>query len=138
MIEKLLEIKRLGVSIAMDDFGTGYSSLSYLLKFPFDKIKIDKSFVTASSEDPVARDILRSIASLGKTLKIRITAEGVETPEQVQFLRDIACDQLQGFFFAKPLNEHDLAAYILGQFQQNLFAKRLPAPAPAATTLLAG
>jgi diguanylate cyclase (GGDEF)-like protein/PAS domain S-box-containing protein len=136
VIEKLLEIKRLGVSIAMDDFGTGYSSLSYLLKFPFDKIKIDKSFVTASSEDPVARDILRSIASLGKTLKIRITAEGVETPEQVQFLRDIACDQLQGFFFAKPLNEPDLAAYILGQFRRNKIVAT--APTPAAATLLAG
>ena len=120
VIDKLLEIKQLGVSIAMDDFGTGYSSLSYLLKFPFDKIKIDKSFVTASSEDPVARDILRSIASLGKTLKIRITAEGVETREQVEFLRDIACNQLQGFFFAKPLNEADLATYFLNQFARQI------------------
>ena len=100
----------------MDDFGTGYSSLSYLLKFPFDKIKIDKSFVTASTEDVVARDILRSIASLGKTLKITITAEGVETQEQVEFLREIACTQLQGFYFAKPLNELDLARYFLAQF----------------------
>jgi len=120
VIEKLLEIKQLGVSIAMDDFGTGYSSLSYLLKFPFDKIKIDKSFVTASSEDPVARDILRSIASLGKTLKIRITAEGVETKEQVEFLRDIACNQLQGFFFAKPLTESELASYFLTHFRDRL------------------
>jgi EAL domain-containing protein (putative c-di-GMP-specific phosphodiesterase class I) len=120
VIDKLLEIKQLGVSIAMDDFGTGYSSLSYLLKFPFDKIKIDKSFVTASSEDPVARDILRSIASLGKTLKIRITAEGVETREQVDFLRDIACNQLQGYFFAKPLNEADLAIYFLSQFAERI------------------
>ena len=105
VVEKLTELKALGVTIAMDDFGTGYSSLSYLLKFPFDKIKIDKSFVSASSEDMVARDILRSIASLGKTLKIDITAEGVETQEQVDFLRDIACSQLQGFYFAKPLDE---------------------------------
>ena len=122
VIDKLLEIKQLGVSIAMDDFGTGYSSLSYLLKFPFDKIKIDKSFVTASSEDPIARDILRSIASLGKTLKIRITAEGVETREQVEFLRDIACNQLQGFFFAKPLSEADLATYFLSQFARRRVA----------------
>jgi len=122
VIDKLLEIKKLGVSIAMDDFGTGYSSLAYLLKFPFDKIKIDKSFVTASSDDPVARDILRSIASLGKTLKIRITAEGVETREQVEFLRDIACNQLQGFFFAKPLNEADLATYFLTEFARGIGA----------------
>lgn len=116
VVAKLSELKEIGVTITMDDFGTGYSSLSYLLKFPFDKIKIDKSFVTASSGDAVARDILRSIASLGKTLKIHITAEGVETQEQVDFLREIACNQLQGFFFAKPLNEIDLAGYFLAQF----------------------
>lgn len=113
VVSKLKEIKELGVTIAMDDFGTGYSSLSYLLKFPFDKIKIDKSFVTASSEDVAARDILRTIISLGKTLNIRITAEGVETKEQVEFLRDIACNQLQGYYFAKPLDEIGLAAYFL-------------------------
>jgi diguanylate cyclase (GGDEF)-like protein/PAS domain S-box-containing protein len=118
VVEKLTELKSLGVTIAMDDFGTGYSSLSYLMKFPFDKIKIDKSFVTASSEDTVARDILRTIASLGRTLKIGITAEGVETSEQVEFLRDIACHHLQGFFFAKPLNEQDLAAYFLRHFEE--------------------
>jgi EAL domain-containing protein (putative c-di-GMP-specific phosphodiesterase class I) len=118
VIEKLMDLKQLGVSIAMDDFGTGYSSLAYLLKFPFDKIKIDKSFVTASSEDAVARDILRSITSLGKTLKIRITAEGVETQEQVEFLREIACNQLQGFYFAKPLDEADLASYFLSEFRR--------------------
>ncbi|QDZ02240.1 EAL domain-containing protein [Nitratireductor mangrovi] len=117
VIEKLRRIKALGVTVAMDDFGTGYSSLSYLLKFPFDKIKIDKSFVTASSEDAVARDILRSIASLGKTLKIHITAEGVETQEQVDFLREIACNQLQGFYFARPLDEMDLAGYVLANFR---------------------
>jgi len=126
VVAKLAEIKTLGVTIAMDDFGTGYSSLSYLLKFPFDKIKIDKSFVTASTEDVVARDILRSIASLGKTLKILITAEGVETQEQVDFLRDIACTELQGFYFAKPLNEFDLARYFMTQFDMVLGRDREP------------
>ena len=116
VVERLAVIKALGVTIAMDDFGTGYSSLSHLLKFPFDKIKIDKSFVTASTDDAVARDVLRSIAALGKTLKIGITAEGVETQQQVDFLRDIACTDLQGFYFAKPLNELDLARYFLAQF----------------------
>ena len=113
VIAKLKEIKTLGISIAMDDFGTGYSSLSYLLKFPFDKIKIDKSFVTASSEDVAARDILRTIVSLAKSLKIRITAEGVETQGQVDFLRELACNQLQGYYFAKALNEIDLAVYLM-------------------------
>jgi diguanylate cyclase (GGDEF)-like protein/PAS domain S-box-containing protein len=113
VIEKLVEIRALGVTIAMDDFGTGYSSLSYLLKFPFDKIKIDRSFIEASTNDPIARDILRAIASMAKTLKLRITAEGVETAEQAAFLSEIACHQLQGFYFARPLEAVDLPAYLL-------------------------
>ncbi len=120
VIEKLKEIKALGISIAMDDFGTGYSSLSYLLKFPFDKIKIDKSFVTASSEDVAARDILRTIVSLAKSLKIRITAEGVETKEQVDFLRELACNQLQGYYFAKALNDVDLAVYMMSGLAERM------------------
>ncbi|MCP8884035.1 EAL domain-containing protein [Devosia sp. XJ19-1] len=113
VIEKLGEIRAFGVTIAMDDFGTGYSSLSYLLKFPFDKIKIDRSFVVASTNDPIARDILRAIASMAKTLKLKITAEGVETAEQAEFLSEIACHQLQGFYFARPLTPEDLPAYLL-------------------------
>ncbi|WP_375452482.1 putative bifunctional diguanylate cyclase/phosphodiesterase [uncultured Devosia sp.] len=113
VIEKLAQLRTLGVTIAMDDFGTGYSSLSYLMKFPFDKIKIDRSFVDASSSDAVARDILKAIASLGKTLKLKITAEGVETKEQAEFLRDIACHQLQGFYFSRPLDPIDMPYYLL-------------------------
>jgi diguanylate cyclase (GGDEF)-like protein/PAS domain S-box-containing protein len=113
VIDKLGEIRALGVAIAMDDFGTGYSSLSYLLKFPFDKIKIDRSFVHASGDDEVARDMLNAIASLGKTLKLTITAEGVETREQADFLAEIACQQLQGFYFSEPLDHVALADYLL-------------------------
>jgi diguanylate cyclase (GGDEF)-like protein/PAS domain S-box-containing protein len=115
VVEKLEEIRALGVTIAMDDFGTGYSSLSYLLKFPFDKIKIDRSFVEASSQYAVARDILKAIASLGKTLKLKITAEGVETREQADFLSAIACHNLQGFYFARPLDPVDMPHYLLTQ-----------------------
>ncbi len=120
VLAKLTDLKTLGVTVAMDDFGTGYSSLSYLLKFPFDKIKIDKSFVAALTEDAVARDILRSIASLGKTLRMHITAEGVETQTQAEFLRKIACTQLQGYYFAKPLSELDLANYLLTHFAKTV------------------
>ncbi len=116
VLGKLRKIKDIGVTIAMDDFGTGYSSLSYLLKFPFDKIKIDRSFVTASSHDEVAKAILRMISSLGDSLGMRITAEGVETKEQVEFLRSIACHQLQGFYFAKPLTPEELAGFFLTRF----------------------
>jgi diguanylate cyclase (GGDEF)-like protein/PAS domain S-box-containing protein len=130
VIEKLGEIRALGVTIAMDDFGTGYSSLSYLLKFPFDKIKIDRSFVEASTSDPIARDILRAIASMAKTLKLRITAEGVETAEQVEFLSEIACHQLQGYYFARPLASIDLPAYLL-----STVAGRMPDPAQEPTAL---
>jgi diguanylate cyclase (GGDEF)-like protein len=115
VLATLMRLKEIGVSIAMDDFGTGYSSLSYLLKFPFDKIKIDRSFISAINQDKAACDVLRTIGSLGKTLGIRITAEGVETQEQVNFLRAIACDQLQGFFFAKPLQADDVPPFLLSR-----------------------
>jgi diguanylate cyclase (GGDEF)-like protein/PAS domain S-box-containing protein len=110
---KLDELRAIGVTIVMDDFGTGYSSLSYLLKFPFDKIKIDRAFVAASTSDPMARDILRAISSLGTTLRLRITAEGVETPEQAEFLSEIACHTLQGFYFARPLDHIEMPIYLL-------------------------
>jgi len=113
MAQKLRDLKRAGMMIAMDDFGTGFSSLSYLLKFPFDKIKIDRSFVSASSEDNAAREILRAIVSLAGTLDMTVTAEGVETAEQADFLRETGCDLLQGYLFARPMPEADLAP-ILG------------------------
>ncbi|MCB1449646.1 MAG: EAL domain-containing protein, partial [Nitratireductor sp.] len=107
----LKALKSLGVTIALDDFGTGYSSLSYILKFPFDKIKVDRSFVNGIASDEAARAILRMISALGESLNIGIIAEGVETAEQVTFLKSINCHQFQGYFFAKPLNEQNLAAY---------------------------
>lgn len=120
VLEKLGNLKELGVTIAMDDFGTGYSSLSYLLKFPFDKIKIDRSFVTALTTDPAARDVLRSIVALGKTLKMNITAEGVENNEQANFLKEVACNHFQGFLFSKPMGPEELAGYLLGEFQAGI------------------
>ena len=127
-------LKALGVSIAMDDFGTGYSSLAYLWKFPFDKIKIDRSFVAAIEDDQAARDILRTIGSLGETLKMQITAEGVETEQQAEFLQAIA-HQLQGFYFARPIREADLAAFFLIDFAENTL--RPPVEAIAAGKLAA-
>lgn len=101
-IDKLLALKSLGIKIAMDDFGTGYSSLGYLQKFPFDKIKIDQSFVSRISEDKNAVSIVRSVIGLGRSLNITITAEGVETAEQSLFLREEGCDQMQGYYIARP------------------------------------
>jgi diguanylate cyclase (GGDEF)-like protein/PAS domain S-box-containing protein len=112
-VAKLLQLKGLGVSIAMDDFGTGYSSLSYMLKFPFDKIKIDKSFISAIENASAANDVLRTIASLGKSLKVQMTAEGVETERQSLFLKELEFDHLQGFFYSKPLKAREIPAFLL-------------------------
>lgn len=112
-LSQLTELQSLGVTITMDDFGTGYSSLSNLLKFAFDKIKIDKSFVDKIPDDCAAQRMLRAITSLGETLRISVAAEGVESREQADFLSDIACQTLQGYHFAKPLREIDLAGYLL-------------------------
>ena len=86
----------------MDDFGTGFSSLSTLQSFPFDKIKIDKSFVENIHRDDRATAIVRAVLGLGRSLDIPVTAEGVETPEQLQFLRDEACAEVQGYHIGRP------------------------------------
>ena len=98
----LRRIKELGVRIAMDDFGTGYSSLSYLTRFPFDKIKIDRSFVAQLSDDPQIGAIISSIVGLGRSLSVDITAEGVETNDQVMLLQAAGCSIVQGFLFGAP------------------------------------
>ena len=103
----LHQLRELGVRISMDDFGTGYSSLSYLRSFPFDKIKIDRSFVRDLSERPDCLAIVRAISGLGRSLDITTTAEGVETNEQLDLLRAEGCNEVQGFLFspAKPSAE---------------------------------
>lgn len=98
----LQQLKNVGVSIALDDFGTGYSSLSYLTMFPFDKVKIDKSFVKGLPNDSRSSAIIASILTLARGIDITITAEGVETYEQSELLRLSGVNQLQGYFFAKP------------------------------------
>jgi diguanylate cyclase (GGDEF)-like protein/PAS domain S-box-containing protein len=103
----LHQLRELGVSISMDDFGTGYSSLSYLRSFPFDKIKIDRSFVKDLADRPDCVAIVRAISGLGRSLKITTTAEGVETVDQLDWLRNEGCNEVQGFLFsaAKPAAE---------------------------------
>jgi EAL domain-containing protein (putative c-di-GMP-specific phosphodiesterase class I) len=109
----------MGVAIVMDDFGTGYSSLSYLWRFPFDKIKIDRSFMQGL--DRYSRDastVVRTIIALARELNMRVTVEGVETAEQAAFLNKFQGDQVQGFFFGRPIPASEVGAAILAESRQ--------------------
>jgi len=99
----LNQIKGLGVNIAVDDFGTGYSSLGYLKQFPVDVLKIDRSFVAEVPGEADDAAIVRAIVSMAHNLDIAVVAEGVETREQLAFLRECGCDFVQGFLFGRPL-----------------------------------
>jgi diguanylate cyclase (GGDEF)-like protein len=114
-LSKLHELRNFGIGISMDDFGTGYSSLSYLRSFPFDKIKIDQSFVRMMSAKEGSRAIVRAMAGLGSSLGIRTTAEGVETEEQLAWLRGAGCDEAQGFLFSPAVPAHDIP-HLLAQW----------------------
>lgn len=113
----LHQIRALGVRISLDDFGTGYSSLSYLRSFPFDKIKIDRSFVSdlAKGEDAIA--IVQAILSLAKSLKMATTAEGVETAHQLHVLQAAGCDEMQGYLFSPPLDAARLGKLLLASHE---------------------
>ena len=114
----LRRMKALGVRISMDDFGTGYSSLSYLQSFPFDKIKIDRAFIANVERNTQSASIVRAVIGLGRGLNVPVVAEGVETREQMAFLREESCDQMQGYLLGRP---HPIENYaeILGRPPQD-------------------
>jgi diguanylate cyclase (GGDEF)-like protein/PAS domain S-box-containing protein len=111
-LDTLHKLRALGVSISMDDFGTGYSSLSYLRAFPFDNIKIDRSFVSELGESRDSLTIVRAIAQLGLSLCIPTTAEGVETEMQLEWLRQAGCTEMQGYLFSRPIPASEIAGLL--------------------------
>src|SRR5213075_1586360 len=111
----MLQLKGLGVCFALDDFGTGYSSLLYLRRFPFDKLKVDRSFVHSIEKAADAAAIVHAVVSLGRGLGMKVTAEGVETAEQHLFLRAAGVHSLQGFRFGHPVPPQAIAERIARQ-----------------------
>jgi diguanylate cyclase (GGDEF)-like protein len=126
VLSQLNALRDMGCSIALDDFGTGYSSLGYLWQFPLSKIKIDRSFIHALDTTPKAPGILRSIIELSRDLGLKVTAEGIETMEQMVTLRNLKCDYLQGYLCGKPTAQSNLAAIILKDFAEMLTLKSEP------------
>lgn len=110
-LEVLTRLRSMGVRMAIDDFGTGYSSLNYLKQFPVDSLKIDKSFISGLPENADDAQITRTIMSMAHNLGLGVIAEGVETEDQLKFLQGIECEEVQGFYFSKPLPADDLAAF---------------------------
>ena len=105
----LAEIKKMGVRLAIDDFGVGYSSLTHLKRFPIDTLKVDRSFIRDLPQNAEDKALTEAIIAMGKSLNLTVVAEGVETQEQQTFLRDRACDEMQGFFFSKPIPSGEFA-----------------------------
>jgi diguanylate cyclase (GGDEF)-like protein len=121
IIKKMIELRALGIKFALDDFGTGYSSLSYLKYFPFDTVKIDKSFIDNITTDSNNATIVQAIISMTKNMGMNVLAEGVENVEQINFLRKHHSNQVQGFYFSKPLTERECT--ILLHSKTDLFNK---------------
>jgi len=107
-IEKLHKINKMGINLAIDDFGTGYSSLSYLKKFPLHKLKIDQSFVRDIPDDEDDVAITKAIIALGKSLNLKLIAEGVETEDQKEFLKENGCDLIQGYYYSRPIPSDEM------------------------------
>jgi EAL domain-containing protein (putative c-di-GMP-specific phosphodiesterase class I) len=116
----LRELDELGIMLSTDDFGTGYSSLSYLQKFPFDRLKIDRSFIDKMDEDAKSAAIVKTILMLGENLSIEVVAEGIENAQQLAHLRSLGCELGQGYLFSRPANPLEARGLIRDRFDEDL------------------
>ena len=125
ILDTLTRVQELGVRVALDDFGIGYSSLSYLRRFPFDTLKIDRSFIADLDVAPHAHAILSTIIDLGEALGMKVVAEGIETSQQAAILQRTNCDRLQGYFLCRPVPPSEVPA------AERRLAAGDPAPRPS-------
>jgi EAL domain-containing protein (putative c-di-GMP-specific phosphodiesterase class I) len=111
-VERISQLKALGIRVAVDDFGTGYSSLAYLRRFQVDILKIDRTFIASMTSSEQSSTLVHSLVQLGKSLGLDTVAEGIEEQQQLEQLRDEQCDTGQGFLYAKPLSPQELMAFL--------------------------
>jgi EAL domain-containing protein (putative c-di-GMP-specific phosphodiesterase class I) len=123
----LRNLKVLGVKVAIDDFGTGYSSLGYLKRFPIDSLKIDRSFIAELPDDHDGASIAQAVIRLSHALRLKVIAEGVENKAQLDFLAASGCDEVQGYYFSRPMPGDECTAFLRA-------GRRLPRRAPAFAT----
>jgi EAL domain-containing protein (putative c-di-GMP-specific phosphodiesterase class I) len=116
--QKLFQFRQAGVSIALDDFGTGFTSISYLKKFPTDYIKIDRSFVNSMTEVSNDKILCEAIIVMAKKLGIQVVAEGIETSEQLNILKNMGCEYGQGYYFSKPVSKSQFESILMNQSEE--------------------
>ncbi|HBX38899.1 MAG TPA: hypothetical protein DEG76_17135, partial [Pseudohongiella sp.] len=125
--QSLRELSKLGIAISLDDFGTGYSSFAHIQRLPISALKVDRSFVSGVCQSLDDATIVKAIISLAHSLNMRVIAEGAETQDVVEFLRENQCDQVQGYYFSKPISYDDLLVMLELERRQG-FDEVLPAP----------
>ena len=138
VIELLGHIRSMGIHLSLDDFGTGQSSLAYLKRFPIDCVKIDRAFIKDMSDSTDDEAIARTIIAMAKSLNLIVVAEGVETVEQYELLKNMGCDQIQGYYFSHPLTADDFLAYYRAQLLAGNTIMDRMAPDPGQTKKRAG
>src|SRR5207249_10442718 len=131
----LNRVRSIGVKVSIDDFGTGYSSLAYFKRFPLDALNIDRTFVRDLTVDSDDAEIIVAIISLAHNLKLKVVAEGVETEAQLRFLRSHGCDEMQGYYFARPQSLEDCTRFLAEDRRLQLPAAEEPAVTPPALTV---